>query len=225
MSAGIWAVIGVGALAATFCAFAVRDARAMKARDRQDATAIVAFWASVAAYLVAFTLLRLIHAFDLPGAVWVFYLQTVTGASTLISLSYIVVGVVSGHQYSRVGAELAGAVAVMVITLVVALGLEGPRHDPWSFEFLPRSSFVRYVIGTFYVVVPVAMAVLVAWATSREGDTAFRRRSLMFSASVVLLYVPNAIKYVTFVTGAQSLALAVVMMCGAFIGWRSYRVV
>lgn len=223
MTPGIAVVAFAGAVTSLFTGLATAMAVKRGRMESARAAPSVWLWSLVTAFAVMFTLVRLAHLFSVPRTEWIFYAQTVAGASTVVALTWILIGVAFGHHWSRFGAELAALAAAVILTLVFTHGLIGPFHDEWSFEYLPASAFARWAIFAVYVALPVLMSGLAVWATRDEPDRAFRRKIALFSGAVVLLFVPNAIKYVKFFDGTSSIVLAGTMVLGAWLGWRSYH--
>ncbi len=222
---GVLAVIGVGALATTSSILAAKWSWQSKARQglSSKATPLLAFWITVACYMAAFTALRLAYLLDLNVLPALFYAQTFAGAMTIVSLSYIMVGIIAGPRVARYASEVALAAAVMVVTIIFTEGLTAPSRNAWGIEFLPANRFVRLAIAVVYVALPVAMSTLAAIISHRGAETGFDRRMILMAASVTLMFVPNAIRYVVLVDAALGVALAVAMMGGTMLGAMAYR--
>ncbi len=221
----LWVVVLAGATATAAALLALRASVTMKRRDGADSGPLAGFWISVAAYMAMFTTLRVAALAGASDGVLhaMFLLQTFAGASTLISLMGILFGILVGRAGGRIAMLAAAAIAAFTVGLILFLGVDGPRFDPWSVEFLPRSVVARAAVGAFYVVAPVAMCAVVLWGTHR-APRRLRLRIALFAASVVMMYVPNAGKYTMFIEGPYSAMLGIVMAFGAVLGWLSYLV-
>lgn len=204
------------------CGAAAWQSRRLKRRQGDDPGTVFIYWSAITSYLIMFTLLRVVHLFDVDWLVAIFYLQTVAGAVTVVPLTYMLVGVMWGRPAARVAAEVVGAMATATLTLVFALGVVGPRLSPWGVEFLPASYVARVAIAAIYIVLPVAISIFAVVGSAGGVDRTTERRSVMFAAAVALIFVPGAIRYVVFVSGPVSLALATMTAAGALIGWRTY---
>ncbi len=221
----LWVVILAGAIATAASLAALRASVSMKRAQGSDSGPLAGFWISVAAYMAMFTILRVAALGGLGDGVlyWLFILQTLAGASTLISLLGILFGILIGRAAGRLAMLAGAAAATVTVALIVLLGVDGPRFDAWSLEFLPRSLAARAAVGAFYVVTPVAMCLVVLWGTHKQSR-GLRLRVGLFAASVMLMYVPNAGKYTMFIEGPYSAMLGIVMAFGAILGWLSYVV-
>ncbi len=222
---GVLVVIILGTVATIASAVAARWSSHVKARQgmTRHGRPLFAFWVTVATYMALFTMLRLAYWAGVHALAPVFYLQTVAGALTIISLSYIMVGIIIGRGAARLAAEATGALAVMILTIIFTTGLEGPVTDDWGVEFLPASLFARAAIGVVYVALPVAMSLLAVYVTWRASDGVFDRRLALVATSVSLMFVPNAIRYVVIVDGLMGVGLAAAMAVGAVLGAAAYR--
>jgi hypothetical protein len=218
---GIVGTVLFGIVASVASVLALRDGRALKKREGGKSWPLTMFWGCVTFYMVSFTLLRVVHLLAPGYEMEMFYLQTIAGASTLIALMYILLGIWLGPEAARWGLSLAASAAFVTVFLIFHDGLLGPRVTYWSVELVPANALARALVGFFYVVTPVAISLVVLRAVRGE-DAVLRRRIGMFAISVMMLYVPNAGKYTTFVEGIPSLLLAATMAVGAVVGWRSY---
>jgi hypothetical protein len=142
---------------------------------------------------------------------------------TIVALVYLIFGILSGPGMARLGAETLGGVAVLIVTMIFTIGVEGESYNQLGVEFLPVSRFARLLIAAVYVVLPVVMAILATVATWRIHDRHLERRALILAAAVSLIFMPSAGKYVIFVSGPMSLAIALIAASGSIIAGRAYK--
>ena len=220
MGVGLWITVAAGVVALAASLAALVDAQAMKRREGGRRWPLAWLWSAIALYCACFVMMRVAHMASWPVLPW-YYAQTVAGAGSAVSLFYILAGIVWGGPWTRIGAEFGGAGALVTLTLLFAHGVEGPRVTPQSIEYLPASEFARAAIGIIYAVLPIVFAVLVAWVVRK--DVSIRRRMAWFAPALVLMYVPNALRYVVFMEGTASVVAAAAMAMGTVLGWRSYH--
>ncbi|MGB1697267.1 MAG: hypothetical protein ACPHK8_02585 [Thermoplasmatota archaeon] len=218
----LWVTILLGAIAFTGCALAVKAGTAAKRNDGASPRVVQAFWAPMTVYAGAFTLLRASIAFDLGWHVALYYVATIAGASTLVSLLYMFFGILIGPQAAKWAAKAATAFATAIVFFIFYYGLDGPFVDEWSVQLIPSNPGVRALIAFTYMAVPVALAALVFWAVRHVGP-ATKRRTTMFATAVLLIYIPSAIPYVWTAGGPAGTILAALIATGALTGWQSYR--
>lgn len=217
------ATVAFGALASVFAFMALAAARRHKQQDFRSVLFVTGFWCTVGAYFVAFTALRFAYWLESDLAVLqaLFYVQTIAGASTIISLAAIMFGVILRAWTSGFATGAFLGLAMLTVAFIFSEGIRQTVADHWGVEFLPESTFARVMVAVVYMAMPLAMAIMVSWA-ARKADARLQRRLGLFSLSVVLMYLPNAVKYVTTFEGVTNLVFAVVMTAGAVAGWRAY---
>lgn len=215
--------VALGFASATFCVMAYNASRAMKHREVQSTLAVSAFWLTVGAYMALFAILRLAPILGAGDALitGLYYLQTVAGAATIISLSSIVLHAAFNRWWSGFSTGIFLSLATLAVYLVIGPGAQGPIHGTWSLEFLPQSDAARILIGTVYMAVPILFLAII-WNVDQPPDGVIGTRLRWFSVAVVMMYLPNAVKYVVLVPDALNVLLAATSTLGAYLGWRSY---
>lgn len=216
MSFHALATLAAGILAIVACAFTWR---AVTSAGRRPALAV--FWASSMAFALTFTALRVLAWMDGPGLEVLFYAQTFAGVVTAGALYYIVAQAVWAR--GRLGAEVAAIVSAATLTLMLSEGLMGPYHTGGGVEFSPTSNWAKGFIAAGFVGAPAALALVMAWVLWRRdaGDAALR--GTLFSAAVILMFVPNALRYLLVPDALEGAVMAWCMGLGSCFGWLAYR--
>lgn len=210
------ATLAAGLVAAGASALTWRDVHRAGRRP-----ALAVFWASALAFALLFTALRGVAWADGPGLDVLFYAQTFAGVVTAGALYYIVAQAVWAR--GRLGAEVASILSAATLTLMLSEGLMGPYHTAGGVEFSPMSTWAKALIAAGFVGAPAALALTMAWVLWRRdaGDAALR--GTLFSASVILMFVPNALRYLLVPTALEGVVMAACMALGACFGWYAYR--
>lgn len=223
MNALVWLTVASGIAASAFCILALRAARQHKQQNAQTTVFLTSFWGTVAAYMISFTVLRIAYGFHADPAILngIYCVQTLSGASTVISLAAIMFGVLLRPWWGGFVTGIFLGLAVLTVFLIFQRGADIVVQDSWSIEFLPVAIEARVLVAVVYVIMPVAMGALVTFV-ARKAEPVTKTRFLLFSTSVVLMYIPNAIKYVFVFEAAANFVLAFIMTIGTYIGWRSY---
>ena len=172
-------------------------------------------------YMALFALLRFNDLLGLPFMPW-FYLSTVAGAASVVFLCNILIGVIFGYPASRVAAAIATVAAAAILGILFGYGVL--VYEGMDLQFVPVSPLARASIAAVYLVLPVAMAATAA-LIARHQEPVLRRRSHLFGAAAMLVYLPNAIRYVVYVPEPWVLAFAPIMAIGGWVGWISARTV
>ncbi|MGB1585587.1 MAG: hypothetical protein ACPHID_00890 [Thermoplasmatota archaeon] len=183
---------------------------------------LVVFWASSCAFAIAFTLLRVASLRDLGGLEAIFYLQTLAGVATATSLYYIVAQAVWAR--GRLGGEVASILSAVTLTLMWSEGIMGPYHTAGGVEFTPISRLAKALIAGGFVGAPSALACIMAWVLWRRGAGDAALRGTLFSAAVMLMFVPNALRYLLVPSATEGVVLAWCMAIGGGFGWLAYRI-
>lgn len=213
-----------GAAALAGCILALVCGYRLKRAENKPPFAVVGMWATLSAYMLGFTLIRGVGWISPGTDLAPFYVfQTLAGASTIVALVYIIAEALWRPWVSGFATGAFLGVAAITVQLIFMHGYEGPIDEHWSLEFLPHSVAARILVGAVYVVVPIVLAGLIRFSAAKGASPEVRHRLTLFALAIVLIWIPNAGKYVLHAPGIWNLVEAVVMAGGAWLGWWSYK--
>lgn len=218
-----WLVVLVSAFSSFACFKAAVAAKRRKEAEGNSSKALVTYWWTGFGYTTSFAALQLFFLLDWGFQVPLYAVATVLGASSLVSLLYILFRILYGARVARLAAEGGAMAAFVTLFFFFFYGIQNPHFDEWGVAFLPESLVARFLGACFYLATPLVLAATVVY-TTKDEDWFFRKRVLMFMISVLLFYLPNAYRYTTLTTGWLGFALTMTTAIGLAIGWQSYNV-